>query len=312
MRALSGSTVPAARHAAAHASSAAVHAGGHFRSLFAVDSHGAAVDFTGLVIIERARRCRNIQRPVIDIDAAVRVNGICVALSHCDRSAAAVKRDDNAAGRALCSCVDAVIRCGYRNVPAVDLDIGSFDAFRCSDIQTAAVDLGDRGSLYAVIVRLDPEGASGDQDRTDSLVVRILAVNTVFAAVDREGSVRYADGVMRPDSVLRTGDVIRPARDDDIIIGLDAVALCGPDGERTLPVQCEVGPGVNGSILVRLLIHSELSRYRQGIAAALCGGDEDLVRVCNADGRFVFIRNRKTVQHKLYLRIRCIYFNRHI
>ena len=121
--------------------------------------------------------CGNVNRAAVNINIAVGIYCICVALSHYDSGSTAVKLDSRSGVRAaLLRGVDTVIRSGDLNGSVIDLNIGGFYTLGCLQCKAAAVYLNNSGTLNSVTCCGNVEGAVINIDSAFGVILAVFTV----------------------------------------------------------------------------------------------------------------------------------------
>ena len=253
--------------------------------------------FSSVFEIECVLR-RDVQCAAVDIQVAIGIDGIGIALSHVNIDVTAVNLDGCCVGVGFIGRVDSIITGSQVKGAAVDLDIGSFDAFFCGNREVAVVNLHDCGALNAVAGCVDVESPSADVDVALGIIIIIFRVEAILVCGDGDSAVCDGDGIVCFESIAFTVNEDRAAGDLQIVLTGDAV-ICGGNLQRASSVQDQIISGEDDSVCICIAIRREGTGDGQAaFRTSRC--NKSLVGILYIDGRIVGVRNGNGIQNELH------------
>ena len=162
-----------------------------------VDAHRTAGEGQIPVVIDAGTE--KLNHAARDDQIRIGIDRIRVIPAHGDGNMSAVDFRSRAPGVGFMGGIDAVTARVDVQLAAVDEDAGALKPLVGADREGASVDLQERLTMDAVIVRLDLEVTAADEYTPLLIVVFIFRVKPVCPRIQAEAAVQDPDGILGSD-----------------------------------------------------------------------------------------------------------------
>lgn len=162
--------------------------------------------------------------------------------------------------------------------------------------------------IGAAAARGDGVGSVAQVDKAFFGVLLIVALNTIFAGLEGDGTIGYGHTVRSAQTVAGDVDLVGAAGDHQVIFGHHSMSPLRGDGEGASPVEGQVRFGENHTVDVVVVNGHVGTAIFQSVVRVRSGGEKHLVGRGNVDGGGGCTGDVSVVQNQLdFIRLRGLY-----